>query len=108
MKEKIFSFIIGVLVGAIIATGGFIIYQKTHKGNAQQGMNRGERPQMMQQRDGSTNSSSENSNVNDQNSQGTPPALPNGEQPSGEAPTGNAPTGNAPTTQTNNSTENNA
>ena len=28
MKEKILPFIIGLLVGAIIATGGFLIYQK--------------------------------------------------------------------------------
>ena len=31
MKEKIFMFIIGLLVGAILATGGFYIYQKNNK-----------------------------------------------------------------------------
>ena len=31
MKEKIFVFIIGLLVGAILATGGFYIYQKNNK-----------------------------------------------------------------------------
>lgn len=30
MKEKIFMFIIGLLVGAILATGGFYIYQKNN------------------------------------------------------------------------------
>ena len=31
MKGKILVFIIGLLVGAIIATGGFMIYQKTNQ-----------------------------------------------------------------------------
>ena len=31
MKEKIFMFIIGLLVGAILATGGFYIYHKNNK-----------------------------------------------------------------------------
>ena len=31
MKGKILPFIIGLLVGAIIATGGFLIYQKNNK-----------------------------------------------------------------------------
>ena len=30
MKNKILIFIIGVLVGAIIATAGFLIYEKTN------------------------------------------------------------------------------
>ena len=49
MKEKILPFIIGVLVGAIIATGCFCIYNKTHKptfpeGNFQGGSFSGEKP----------------------------------------------------------------
>ncbi len=30
MKNKILPFVIGVLVGAIIATAGFLIYEKIH------------------------------------------------------------------------------
>lgn len=37
MKEKILAFIIGLLVGAIIATTGFLIYSKTIAGNSNQG-----------------------------------------------------------------------
>ena len=33
MKNKILIFIIGVLVGAIIATAGFLIYEKTNSNN---------------------------------------------------------------------------
>lgn len=41
MKEKILPFIIGILVGAIIATAGFLIYSKTVANNSSQ-------PEMMQ------------------------------------------------------------
>ena len=77
MKGKILPFIIGLLVGAIIATGGFLIYQNNNKSQGRGRMN-GERPQMIQRQDG--NSTDANGN--------TPPALPNGEQPTGEAPSG--------------------
>lgn len=64
MKNKIVTFIIGMLVGAIIATGGFFIYQKI---NHPKGM-QGDRPdRMMERRDGET-----------------PPEKPDGEQ--GEPP----------------------
>ena len=64
MKNKITTFIIGMLVGAIIATGGFFIYQKI---NHPKGM-QGDRPnRMMERRDGET-----------------PPEKPDGEQ--GEPP----------------------
>ena len=33
MKDKVLVFIIGFLVGAIVATGGFIIYNKVKKPN---------------------------------------------------------------------------
>lgn len=36
MKGKILPFIIGVLVGAIIATAGFLIYNKTVANNSRQ------------------------------------------------------------------------
>ena len=82
MKGKILPFIIGLLVGAIIATGGFLIYQKNNKHQGPGKMN-GQRPQMMQRQD---------ANSTDGN---TPPALPNGEQPSGEAPSQDGQTQNS-------------
>ena len=82
MKGKILPFVIGLLVGAIIATGGFLIYQKNNKHQGPGKMN-GQRPQMMQRQDG---------NSTDGN---TPPALPNGEQPSGEAPSQDGQTQNS-------------
>ena len=66
MKDKILTFFIGVLVGAIIATIGYYIYSKNIKS---EGMPNGAPPQMMQ--DGN-NSGMPN---------GTPPELPNGEKP---------------------------
>ena len=82
MKGKILPFVIGLLVGAIIATGGFLIYQKNNKHQGPGRMN-GQRPQMMQRQDG---------NSTDGN---TPSALPNGEQPSGEAPSQDGQTQNS-------------
>lgn len=43
MKNKILTFIIGVLVGAIITTAGFLIYSKS--------MNKNAEPMMMQMED---------------------------------------------------------
>ena len=67
MKNKILPFIIGLLIGAIIASAGFAIYLKTNRKNRPDF--RGTPPQMNQSQD---------SNNND----GTPPELPNGEKPS--------------------------
>lgn len=89
MKGKVLNFIIGVLVGAIIATIGFVIYEKNNKHKGPQGMNGGTPPQMMQQQN--SNSSSE---------QDTPPALPNGEQPTGNQPSGEQTQNNSETTNT--------
>ena len=89
MKGKVLNFIIGVLVGAIIATIGFVIYEKNNKHKGPQGMNGGIPPQMMQQQN--SNSSSE---------QDTPPALPNGEQPTGNQPSGEQTQNNSETTNT--------
>ena len=36
MKNRILTFIIGVLVGAILATAGFLIYSKTMNKNINQ------------------------------------------------------------------------
>lgn len=84
MKEKIMIFIIGLLVGAIIATGGCIIYNKINKntcpntivrqnnnGNQPPEMN-GERPEMP-------------GNMNSENNE--PPAKPEGENETGEQST---------------------
>ncbi len=49
MKNKILMFIIGVLVGAIIATAGFYIYEKKTMPNSKFN---GERPQMVNRGDG--------------------------------------------------------
>lgn len=49
MKDKIFMFIIGALVGAIVATGAFYIYSSTNKTNdcsAQEQFKGGEPPEM--------------------------------------------------------------
>ena len=63
MKEKILLFVIGVLVGAVIATGAFYIYSKNtnncSSNNTQ--MNGGQPPEM----------------PNEQN--GQPPEMPNGQ-----------------------------
>lgn len=52
MKNKILTFIIGVLVGAIITTIGFLIYEKVN--NNSHSMPNGERPQMMERENGET------------------------------------------------------
>ena len=62
VKDKIMLFIIGVLVGAVIATGAFYIY--------------------------TTSSSSNDCNQTMQMNGGTPPEMPNGQQPP-EKPDGN-------------------
>lgn len=50
MKDKVLMFIIGLLVGAIIAASGFLIYQNANK-NTNQTPN-GEQMQMMEKLDG--------------------------------------------------------
>ena len=53
MKNKILPFIIGILIGAIITTAGFLIYEKTNSNNMMH--NRGERTkEMMNRGDGET------------------------------------------------------
>ena len=82
MKDKIMLFIIGVLIGAIIATGAFYVYITTSNSCSNQNtvMNSGQPPEM------SNGQNSEN---------GEPPEKPNGEsgqppeKPSGESTTEN-------------------
>ena len=50
MKKKILPFVIGILIGAIITTAGFLIYEKT---NTNKGMpNRERAGEMMNRGDG--------------------------------------------------------
>ena len=51
MKKKILPFVIGVLVGAIIATAGFLIYEKTNNNGIP---NREKTGEMMERGDGET------------------------------------------------------
>lgn len=52
MKEKIKYIILGMLIGAIITTSGFLIYQKVNRGNHQIPNNR--QMEMMEGPDGQT------------------------------------------------------
>ena len=64
MKNNILLFVIGVLVGAVIATGAFFVYSKTTNtnDNQQTQVNGGTPPSMPS---------------NDNNQNGQPPAMPN-------------------------------
>ena len=50
MKNKILPFVIGILVGAIITTAGFLIYEKTNTNNMM--TNRERAGEMMDRGDG--------------------------------------------------------
>ena len=65
-KDKVILFVIGVLVGAVLATAAFFIYVKV----AGVGTNSGEQSMQMPGGDG-----------------GTPPEMPSGEMPDGEGGT---------------------
>lgn len=74
MKEKIMYLIIGVLIGAIVTTSGFLIYNKTTKNtkiNERNMSNMGEPPSM---------DNSDNSNMSE------PPSKPDGSK--SQAPSG--------------------
>ena len=79
LKDKILIFVIGLLVGAIIATGCYFCYAKTHKGN-----NHGDRPQVMMQNGDHKGMPN-----------GTPPQMStsNGNNSQEQAQNGNAPSG---------------
>ena len=70
MKDKVLIFIIGFLVGAIVATCGFLIYEKTKSSNKNSNNNfpGGNMPQMME-RDGNMENMP------------TPPQMPDDEEP---------------------------
>ena len=71
MKDKIIFSIIGILIGAIITTGGFLIYNKSLSNNVA-------RPEMMQMNGNGQSGPPSNDNM------GEPPAKPDGEN--GEEP----------------------
>ena len=71
MKNKIMFLIIGILIGAIITTGGFLIYNKSLSNNEAQ-------PEMMQMNENGQMGPPSNENM------GEPPAKPDGEN--GEEP----------------------
>ena len=79
-KDKVCVFIIGLLLGAVIASAAFLIYTNVTGGNQSHGMPSGTPPEMSED--------------------GTPPELPNGEtppeMPDGEMPEGEMPEGEAP------------
>ena len=50
MKKKILPFVIGILIGAIITTAGFLIYEKTNTNNKMP--NRERAGEMMNRGDG--------------------------------------------------------
>lgn len=66
MKDKILYLMIGILIGGIIATSGFFIYQKTLDKNSNQ-------PEMMQRNDDGQMQTPSNGNM------GEPPEKPNGD-----------------------------
>ncbi len=62
MKNKILPFVIGILVGAIITTVGFLIYEKTNTNNMMP--NRERAGEMMNRGDGRIKSNRQNNNQN--------------------------------------------
>lgn len=77
MKDKILVFIIGVLLGAVVATSVFFIYEKNNSGSQTN------ESQNIQMRDGETPPEMPNGERPDGE---TPPEMPNGERPDGETP----------------------
>ena len=96
MKDKVFTFIIGLLVGAIIATLGFYLYEKTN--NKEEVTNitnqaqmrfpgedmSGEPPAMPDGESGDNNSrptppDMQNGSIQDGNQMTEPPAKPDGD-----------------------------
>ena len=76
MKDKIIIFIIGILVGAVIATGSFYIYLNTSKcnnNNNQNQMNGGQPPEMPNGQNGQKpempNNSTQDNNTQNNNNQ---------------------------------------
>ena len=120
MKNKILTLIIGILIGAIITTAGFLIYNNA-KGNNRNGMPSGEPPQISTDMKGNSGDQASDSNRQmppempgqQKNTQGqssssneqTPPTMPSGEQNKNQGNNqGTAP--QVPSSQTDNSANN--
>ena len=82
MKEKLFMFIIGLLVGAILATGGFYIYHKNNK-NVSAENNTETKTEQFEKRDGKGERMQGDFDGEE------PPEMPDGEMP--EFPDGGEP-----------------
>ena len=130
MKEKILMLIIGILIGAIVASACFLLF---YKGNTSINQNiengrpnmenftPGDRPKrdfkgkinntQQETTTEKTETNSEAKNSENQNNQSTNNQLPqmpsgesqNGQIPSGQVPSGNPPSGQMPSEQTQNS-----
>lgn len=122
MKGKVLTLIIGILIGAILATGGFLIYNKVNSNNNQNNMSNGpqmngDRPSMPDENNSSDSSDSNssnsqrptrpsNSNSSDGNSSnGQMPG--NGQKPDGEPPAKPGEDNNSKTTNNSSNTESN-
>ena len=73
MKDKIMMFVIGVLVGAIIATGAFFIYSKSTSNANNMQMPGGTPPSMPNSENGTPPEKPSGEN-------GQPPEIPNSNQ----------------------------
>lgn len=103
MKEKILPFIIGLLVGAIIATGCFYLYNKTHEVAIPQGEFNGG-PGGMHQR-GERGNFEKNSDGNTLTEDEDRPELPDGMSANGEKLEGEPPAKPGEANSTENSSE---
>ena len=72
MGEKIIIFIIGLLLGAVIATGAFMVCTKTCH-------NKGNRGEIMQLPNGNQPSMNNKQDQNNNNQSNQPPAAPSGD-----------------------------
>lgn len=85
MKEKILPFIIGLLVGAILATGGFLIYSKvTPKANVNN-INNGHMMRKKGERTGIPGKNNDSADLQNEEKPALPPDA-NGQMPNGETP----------------------
>lgn len=80
MKGKILTLIIGILIGAIIATGGWYIYSKSNTTDVS--MPSGEQGQMGDMQPGGQGGTDENGNSD----MGTPPEKPDGDNSNSTPP----------------------
>mgnify|MGYP003571488704 CR=1 FL=1 len=110
MKDKTLTFIIGMLIGAIIASAGFILYLKTNKKETTNDVVQNTNFEGIPQRDhgknfnqnGETPPEFPNGEMPNNNG-GTPPEIPNGEMPNNnggtppELPSGQMPNNNEDT-----------